>query len=335
MKTIKELIQSGIIAIGTKAKENPNSVDIARFSAGIANKDYAAQTPFLWNGAYDFFASDVRNIRLFSDPIHAQEIFNSFRNDPAYIGGDIGVGYKNNVLDLLDDIDPLAKTMGAVNVAVKTENGLKGYNTDGYGFAKSLEDIFRRRSESLKRKVVALFGAGGTANAIAFALAERGVNLVILNRTVSKAKDLSDRINLYFGNKMSEFSGRDDLSQKLDGVDAIVSIIDDPHSELDKLSVLGSVTLPLTNENIERNISEARDILQKLPRTTVISDVMLRGHDTMTIAQAKEMGFETLDGIPMVTNQAIEAFWLVNKGPLSLKESDKEKIAKIMRERMA
>ncbi len=334
MKTIKELIQSGIIAIGTKAKGNPDSVNISRFSAGIANKDYAAQTPFLWNGAYEYFGSDIRNIRLFSDPTHASEIFDSLRNDPAYIGGDIGVGYKNQVLDLLDDIDPLAKTMGAVNVAVKTRNGLKGYNTDGYGFAKSLEDVFKRRSESLKHKVVALFGAGGTANAIAFALAEKGVNLIILNRTVLKAKDLSDRINLYFGDKISSFSGRDDLLQKLEGVDAIVSIIDDPHSELDKLSVLGSVTLPLTKEGIDRNIAEAREVLLKLARTTVISDVMLRGHDTMTITQAKEMGFETLDGIPMVTNQAIEAFWLVNKSPLSLKESDKEKIAKIMRGRM-
>lgn len=335
MKTIKELIQSGIIVIGTKAKGNPDSVDIAEFSAGIANKDYAAQTPFLWNSVYDSFGSSIRNVRLFSDPVYASEIFNSFKNDPAYIGGDIGVGYKNHVLDLLDDVDPLAKTMGAVNVAVKTKNGLKGYNTDGYGFAESLEDIFKRRSESLKHKVVALFGAGGTANAIAFALAERGANLIILNRTIIKAKDLSDRINLYFGDKISAFSGRDDLSRKLEGVDAIVSIIDDPHSELDKLSVLGSVNLPLTKEGIDQNIAEARDILQKLPRTTVISDVMLRAHDTMTIAQAKEMSFETLDGIPMVTNQAIEAFWLVNKAPLSLKESDKEKIARIMRERMA
>lgn len=329
--TIQQLIQTGLAAIGVKAKNNPHSLDFDRFAVGIANKDYPARTPFLWNSVYESLGMQIRNVRIFAEPEHAPVIFKAFRNDPRYLGGDVGVGYKDRVLDLLDDIDPLAKVMGAINVVVRTEKGLKGYNTDGYGFAESLEAVFRKRTESLKDKMVVLLGAGGTANAIAFALAEKGAGLVILNRTVAKAEELAVRINRYFRREAARFAGRDALKEKISGADAIVSIIDDQRSDLDKFSMLASITLPVTEEHIARNLAEAEKLLQKLSKAVVISDVMLRDHDTATIAQAKAMGFETLDGLPMVLNQAIEAFCLVNKEILLSTGADQKTVAKIMK----
>ncbi len=331
---INQLIQANFAAIGTKAKQNPDSLDFDRIAVGIANKDYAAQTPFLWNGIYASIGSPVRNIRMFGDPEYAPAIFEAFRQDPRYIGGDVGVGYKDRVLGLLDDIDPLAKVMGAVNVVVKTERGLKGYNTDGYGFAESLEAIFRKRAELLRDKVVVLLGAGGTANAIAFALADRGTNVVILNRTVAKAENLASRVNGYFGRRAASFGGRDALEERLSAADAVVGVIDDPHSPLDKFSLLGSIDLSATEESIAKNLTEAEQLLKRLPKMVVISDVMLRDRDTATIAQAKALGFETLDGMPMVLNQAVEAFSLVNRELLQSAGIDREFVAKNMQEAM-
>jgi len=329
--TIHQLVETGAVAIGTKAKDNPVSLNFDRFAVGIANKDYPAQTPFLWNSVYESLGMPARNIRIFADPDRASMIFEAFRNDAGYIGGDVGVGYKDRVLGLLDDIDPLAKVMGAVNVIAKTERGLKGYNTDGFGFAESLEDVFRKRSDSLEAKTVVLLGAGGTANAIAFALADRGASIVILNRPIAKAEELSSRVNKYFGRSVASFAGRDALEEKVMFAHAIVSIIDDPHSHLDKFSALAPIDLPATEENIAKNIVEAKRLLQGLPRTVVVSDVMLRDHDTATIAQAKSMGFKVLDGLPMVLHQAIEAFCIVNQEALTSIGADRETVATIMR----
>lgn len=330
--TVHQLVEAGLATIGKKAKDNPNSLDFGQFAIGIANKDYAAQTPFLWNSVYESLGLPVRNIRMFGEPENAATIFQAFRDDPRCIGGDVGVGYKDRVLDLLDDIDPLAKVMGAINVMVKTNRGLKGYNTDGRGFAESIEAVFRKRSESLKDKLIVLLGAGGTANAIAFALAEKGARIIILNRTVSKAEGLAGRVNGYFGHHVADFAGRDVLKEKLSGADAAVSIIDDPHSDLDKFSALAAIELPATAGNVAKNFAEAETLLKQLPKTIVIADVMLRADDTATVAQAKEMGFETLDGLPMVLNQAIEAFCLVNEKILAAAGANRETVAKVMRE---
>ena len=268
---------------------------------------------------------------MFAEPEHSPTIFAAFRDDPRYIGGDVGVGYKDRVLGLLDDIDPLAKAMGAVNVIVKTERGLKGYNTDGFGFAESIESVFQKRGTTLVDKKIILLGAGGTANAIAFALVSKGVEIVILNRTVSKAEELAARVNMYFLREAASFAGRDALKEKAIEADAIVSIIDDSHSDLDKFSALAPIVLPATEENIARNLAEAERLLQQLPKTAIISDVMLRNRDTATIAQAKTMGFETLDGMPMVLNQAIEAFYLVNENALFLIGTTRRKVAERMK----
>jgi shikimate dehydrogenase len=332
--TLNQLIKAGLATIGKKAKNNPESLDFGQLAIGIANKDYAAQTPFLWNSVYESLNVPVRNVRMFGEPERAATIFQAFRDDPRYIGGDVGVGYKDRVLGLLDDIDPLAKVMGAVNVMAKTDRGLKGYNTDGHGFAESLEAVFRKRSERLQGKKVVLLGAGGTANAIAFALAEKGAAIVILNRTVAKAEGLANRVNEYFQHHVADFAGRDALKEKLIGADAVVSIVDDPHSDLDKFSALATIELPATEENIAKNLAETEQLLKQLPKTVVIADVMLRDRDTATIAQAKRMGFETLNGLPMVLNQAVEAFCLVNAKILSSAGTNRQAVAEIMREAM-
>ena len=99
--TINEIIERGILSIGTKARGNPDSINFDRFAIGIANKDYAAQTPFLWNSAYKSLGLKTRNIRMFAEPEHSPTIFAAFRDDPRYIGGDVGVGATGEGGDLV------------------------------------------------------------------------------------------------------------------------------------------------------------------------------------------------------------------------------------------
>lgn len=346
---IDKLVEGKVLAIGQKAKNNPETLDYPAFCLGIANKDYPAMTPALWNQTYKALGLTNRNIRLFGDPANIVQILDAFKADSRYLGGDIGVGFKDKAPQLLDELDPLAREMQAVNVVVKLPDGrLKGYNTDGLGFAISLEQAMTHHKKliaggdgiahaeivkvpgSLKGKKIVILGAGGTSNAIAFSLAEKGAELVILNRTVAKAEILGKRLNQYFGREIAKFGGRDQVKPEVKDAAAIVSVIDDPSMPLDKYSALGTINLPETPENISANLAEAQQILASLPKGVIISDVMLRQEDTATIREAKKAGLSTLDGQPMVLYQAIEAFWLVNQSALKAKGITKEKIAQIM-----
>lgn len=334
MNNIDGLITEGVIQIGKNATDNPSSINgYKSFALGIANKDYPAKTPMLWNETFRELDLTERNIRTYGDPANAERIFNVLRSDDRYIGGDVGVGFKDQILEFLDEVEPLSQIMGAVNVVVKTDNGLTGYNTDGIGYTASLENALKSQNRELEDSNIMLLGAGGTTNAIAFALAGRGAGLTILNRTASKAEELAYRINDYFDGDLAQGGGREDIPHHLGKVNAVVSIIDDPSSPLDQYSALGSISLPITDEAIASNLAEARNLLENIAsRDLIVSDVLLRQNDTTTIALAKEMGFATLDGIPMVINQAIEAFWLVNAKQLSARNITYEQVAKLMRQ---
>lgn len=333
MKTIQAMLDEGMLVPGKKAKENPDSLLWANAAIGIANKDYAAQTPFLWNAVYKELGIGARNMRLVGDPAHAPEIFSTFKGDPMYLGGDVGVGFKDKAWSLLDDIDPAARAMQSVNVVAKTSQGLlKGYNTDGVGYAESLEAILKGHSEGLRGATVVVLGGGGTANSIAFALAMRGAVVVVLNRTVPKAVDLARRTNSFLGIATAYGGGRDELSRFAAKAAAIVSVIDDPESPLDEYSALGTIELPATETNLGKNLEDARRVMALLKPGTVISDVMLRKQQTATLREAAAMGFLVLDGRPMVLNQAIEAFAIVNEQALREKGADRTRVAAIMKE---
>jgi shikimate dehydrogenase len=95
--------------------------------------------------------------------------------------------FKRDVIPLLDELDAVAKRIGAVNTIVHHGAGhLVGHNTDWIGAIRALEESGR-----LDGARVLLVGAGGAARAIAFGLAERGARTTIANRDLGKARALA------------------------------------------------------------------------------------------------------------------------------------------------
>ncbi|WP_408022416.1 shikimate dehydrogenase [Sorangium sp. Soce836] len=98
----------------------------------------------------------------------------------------VSMPYKQAVIPLLDEIDPTAARIGAVNTIVNDGGRLRGYNTDWIGAARALEE-----AAQLGGARVLLLGAGGAARAVAFGLAERGARVTIANRDLEKARQLA------------------------------------------------------------------------------------------------------------------------------------------------
>ncbi|SDO72734.1 shikimate dehydrogenase [Desulforhopalus singaporensis] len=108
-------------------------------------------------------------------------------------GCNVTIPHKVNVMKYLDELDPVAENIGAVNTICFTAGRAKGYNTDGLGFITSLEEESRTQVENRRFFVV---GAGGAAKAICMTLAHRrAAKIYICNRTLEKAAALADRIN--------------------------------------------------------------------------------------------------------------------------------------------
>ncbi len=101
-------------------------------------------------------------------------------------GAGVSFPYKQEVMTLLDAIDPLASRIGAVNTVVNDAGRLTGHNTDWVGAVRALEEV-----TSVAGARVLLLGAGGAGRAIAYGLSESGARVTIANRDVAKAEALA------------------------------------------------------------------------------------------------------------------------------------------------
>jgi len=100
---------------------------------------------------------------------------------PEIVGLNVTIPYKQEVMAFLDELDEEAETIGAVNT-VKVANGkLKGYNTDVYGFMKSLEPLL----PALSLKALIL-GTGGASKAVAFGLKKLNIPFQFVSRKSSE-----------------------------------------------------------------------------------------------------------------------------------------------------
>jgi shikimate dehydrogenase len=110
---------------------------------------------------------------------------------PDVRGASVTIPHKVSVMGYLDEIDLEAVRIGAVNTIVNDGGRLKGYNTDGIGALRAIEE----RYGDLRGARAVILGAGGAARAIGYKLAENVSEVRILNRTPSRAEDISDYLS--------------------------------------------------------------------------------------------------------------------------------------------
>jgi shikimate dehydrogenase len=102
-------------------------------------------------------------------------------------GINITVPHKEKVIPFLDEISEEALFISAVNTIVNTDGRLIGFNTDGRGFMKSLNES----GISIKDKDILIIGAGGAARAVGYYLCMEAHSLALYGRTISKVERLA------------------------------------------------------------------------------------------------------------------------------------------------
>ena len=114
--------------------------------------------------------------------------------------------FKQEVMPLLDALDPVAERIGAVNTIVNDDGHLVGHNTDWIGAVGALEEALGEQ-RLLAGTSVLLLGAGGAARAIAFGLAQKGARITIANRDAAKSAKLAGEVGA--GTRSATFEQRE------------------------------------------------------------------------------------------------------------------------------
>ncbi|WP_407149305.1 shikimate dehydrogenase [Bradyrhizobium sp. ORS 86] len=109
----------------------------------------------------------------------------------GFAGVNVTFPYKEAIVDLLDELTPDARAIGAVNTVAVDGNRLIGHNTDATGFARAIAPLLT----AAPRGAIALIGAGGVGKAIAFALAGLGAGEIrIFDANTDKAAQLAGQV---------------------------------------------------------------------------------------------------------------------------------------------
>lgn len=224
------------------------------------------------------------------------------------IGLNVTLPHKEHVLGLLDEIDPNAEQVEAVNTVVVRDGKLIGFNTDGVGFSRAVREVF---SVDLRDLRVLLLGAGGAAQAIAFECArENCERLVIANRTRAKADRLVQKLQHFFAGP--RVLGPVARLQTI-GWDESDLRMQIPHTDL-----LVNAT-PLGLRQSDQSPVPARLLAPHL----IIYDTVYGPARTALLAAATGAGARGSNGASMLLHQGTQAFelWFGREAPLPVMRS--------------
>ena len=194
-------------------------------------------------------------------------------------GLSVTIPHKLSVIPFLDHVDATAQAIGAVNTVVvvgdELPNELHGYNTDVTGAMNALAPLYELRAAR-----VAVLGAGGAARAICYGLRQRGADITIYARDLAKAQTLANEFNTSIA-QLAAFNGREDI-------------------------VINCTPVGLRGHS-EGQTPVAANTLQGVK---LVYDLIYTPAETALLRAAKAAGCQTLSGLEMLIEQAVEQFRL-------------------------
>ena len=199
----------------------------------------------------------------------------------GFNGVNVTIPHKTNVLSFADSVTDRAALIGAANTLYFSKNGkVHADNTDGYGFIQNIIDEIP--DYDFYDKTALIYGAGGSARAIASALISNGVKEVgITNRTRSKAQIISEDL----GAKVAVVDWRA-APETIGKADLIINA-----------TSMGMIGQPEFSQPISR-----------AKKTALVIDIVYNPLVTELLKEATKLKLKTVGGIGMLINQAVPGF---------------------------
>jgi shikimate dehydrogenase len=188
----------------------------------------------------------------------------------------VSMPYKLDVIALVDELEPLARRIGAVNTIVNDGGHLVGHNTDWIGAVRALGEV-----GSLAGARVLLLGAGGAARAVAYGLQQGGASTTIVNREPTRAAALASEVG-------AEAKPVDEL-QRAGDYDIVINASSVGMADVDARSPI-----------------DARAIRPGM----LVMDIVYKPIETQLVRMARARGARVIHGGRMLLHQAARQFEL-------------------------
>ena len=189
------------------------------------------------------------------------------------LGVNVTLPHKTDALAAAATASDAAKKIGAANtLSYENDGAWSAENTDAPGFLSAL-GAFNPNTDSF-----VIFGAGGSARALVYALCRRGARVVILNRTVSKAKSLAEEL----GNQRTVYGSIDQYQDFIREASVVIN----------------TTSMGYSGQSLDLGTGADR----------LFFDISYGKAATRSIVQAQANGWRTRDGLTMLVAQAAFSF---------------------------
>ncbi len=207
-------------------------------------------------------------------------------------GINVTIPHKENIMKFVDEIDPMAKKIGAINTIKNNKGRLVARNTDAAGGKKALIDS----GCEISGKRILFLGSGGVARALAFILAEDAEKIVVTDIDEKKAISLTSEGSRFFKNKFeTKKSTENVLKEEIKNADVLINAT--PIGMFPKIDAS-----PIPKQFLHREL--------------FVFDVVYNPLKTRLIKDAEDLGCKALGGLDMLVNQGALAFeWWTGKTP--------------------
>jgi shikimate dehydrogenase len=261
-------------------------------------------SPRMQQAAFDELSIDARYELWETHQDELAETIASLRS-PDIMGANITIPYKENAVALVDECDPIAARIGAVNTIVNCDGRLIGYNSDALGLIKALIEFSTYPFDCIGKKVVIL-GTGGAARAAAVAFLENEIaEILLLGRTEMHIHNILNHLHA--------------VSAELYETTHIVGMLfGNPQAN----RFLSHTDLVVNATSIGLKVDETTLLfdINVLPTTALVMDMIFNPPLTPLLRAAQGHGCRILNGLSMLLYQGAQAFelWTGRSAPIEI-----------------
>ena len=248
-------------------------------------------SPLMHNLAFSHWGIDAVYLAFEVDQTNLRQAVESIRT-LNMLGVNVSMPNKTAVLAYLDQLSPEAELIGAVNTIVHQEQRLIGYNTDGMGFVRSVNETWH----PIKNQKIVVLGAGGAAKAIVVQMALEGAQEITiykrLNATFLPLKEYFAKVSEKTGCpiRLHDYADESQLALDLSQANLLINATD----------------IGMGSKKDQLPIADVKLLHSQL----AVFDLIYSPSETRLIQEAKKMGIKAYNGLGMLIHQGAIAFEL-------------------------
>ncbi|EMF0286268.1 shikimate dehydrogenase [Enterococcus hirae] len=248
-------------------------------------------SPLMHNLAFSHWGIDAVYLAFEVDQTNLRQAVESIRTLDM-LGVNVSMPNKTAVLAYLDQLSPEAELIGAVNTIVHQEQRLIGYNTDGMGFVRSVNET----GHPIKNQKIVVLGAGGAAKAIVVQMALEGAQEITiykrLNATFLPLKEYFAKVSEKTGCpiRLHDYADESQLALDLSQANLLINATD----------------IGMGSKKDQLPIADVKLLHSQL----AVFDLIYSPSETRLIQEAQKMGIKAYNGLGMLIHQGAIAFEL-------------------------